>query len=389
MQKKILFLIGNLESGGVSKSMISLLNTIDRQKYDVSLWMGSPIGGFYELLPKDIILLSDDRITFLSRGKDGLLSLLKQGHFLLFIGSLFRLLLSSINKSYAGWLLAKLMPVIEDIEYDLIVDYNGQHQLYYMVDKLRGKKKISFFHSDYAKWPYYYQMDRYYYPKIDFIYTISDVCAQSLKIFFPDLVHKIRLMENITSPQLIQQMSNESISDVKIGGDTKFLLSLGHVCKRKGSDLAIQAASILKNKGIDFKWFFLGKELEDFSSLVDRLNLSDCIVFLGIRINPYPYLKRADLYIHPSQFEGKSIALDEAKILCKPIVVTNFSTVGDQFENRVNASICDMTPESLSNAIIELLENASLRRKYQEYLSSHLIDNSNEVNKLYQIIENQ
>ena len=48
-----------------------------------------------------------------------------------------------------------------------------------------------------------------------------------------------------------------------------------------------------------------------------------------------------------------------------------------------------MTPESLSNAIIELLENASLRRKYQEYLSSHLIDNSNEVNKLYQIIENQ
>lgn len=100
-------------------------------------------------------------------------------------------------------------------------------------------------------------------------------------------------------------------------------------------------------------------------------------------------MKRADLYIHPSQFEGKSIALDEAKILCKPIVVTNFSTVGDQFENRVNASICDMTPESLSNAIIELLENASLRRKYQEYLSSHLIDNSNEVNKLYQIIENQ
>ena len=89
MQKKILFLIGNLESGGVSKSMISLLNTIDRQKYDVSLWMGSPIGVFYELLPKDIILLSDDRITFLSRGKDGLLSLLKQGHFLLFIGIYF------------------------------------------------------------------------------------------------------------------------------------------------------------------------------------------------------------------------------------------------------------------------------------------------------------
>ena len=74
-----------------------------------------------------------------------------------------------------------------------------------MVDKLKGKKKISFFHSDYAKWSYYYQMDRYYYSKVDFIYTISDACVQSLKSFFPNQVHKIQLMENITSPQLIQR----------------------------------------------------------------------------------------------------------------------------------------------------------------------------------------
>lgn len=44
MKKRILFLISNLETGGVSKSMVSLLNTIDRQKYDVSLWIASSHG---------------------------------------------------------------------------------------------------------------------------------------------------------------------------------------------------------------------------------------------------------------------------------------------------------------------------------------------------------
>ena len=133
----------------------------------------------------------------------------------------------------------------------------------------------------------------------------------------------------------------------------------------------------------------MGKEIENFKDLINQLDLTENIIYLGMHSNPYPYLKRADIYIHPSQLEGKSIALDEAKILCKPIVVTNFSTVKDQFEDRVNASICDMNPNSLSDAIIELLEDEYLKNKYKKYLCSHLIDNSNEINKIYQIIEDK
>lgn len=383
-RKKILFLIGSLDSGGVSKSMVSLLNTIDRQKYEVSLWVGSPSGIFYDLLPQDIRLLSDERISLLLKGTSGLLSLLKQGYFFLFLGNLFRLFLACFNKGYAGWILSKLMPVIVNIEYDMIVDYNGQHQLYYMVDKLKGKKKVTFFHSDYSKWPYYYQVDKKYYSRVSYIYSISDVCVDSLKKYFPSQINKIGLIENISSPILINKLSELPIDDFE--GNIK-LLTLGHICKSKGLDLAIKSAAILKRKGLCFKWFFLGKEIENFHDLIEKLDLTNEIIYLGMRTNPYPYLKLADLYIHPSRFEGKSIALDEAKILCKPIVVTNFSTVRDQFENRVNASICEMTPESLSDAIIELLVNEKLRIKYQTYLSDHLVDNSNEIDKLYKIIE--
>lgn len=386
MRKKILFLIGNLESGGVSKSMVSLLNVIDRNKYEISLWVGNPSGIFYDLLPNDIVLLSDKRISFLLEGMQGLLPLLKRGNFFLFLGSLLRIVLSRIDKGYAGWLLSQLMPVIIDVEYDMIVDYNGQHQLYYMVDKLRGKKKVSFFHSDYSKWPYYYKLDRKYYPRVNHIFTVSEICVQSLKSYFPSQSEKIGLMENITSPLLIDKLSEECVSD--FSGDWIKILSLGHICAAKGSDLAIKAAALLKKKGMNFKWYFVGKEVDDFHNLIEQCGVKDNIVYLGLRANPYPYLRQADIYVHPSRFEGKSIALDEARILCKPIVVTNFSTVKDQFENRVNASICEMTPESLCYSIVELSTNNKLRESYKLFLSEHVTDNSDEVEKLYQIVEN-
>ena len=106
----------------------------------------------------------------------------------------------------------------------------------------------------------------------------------------------------------------------------------------------------------------------------------------GIQSNPYPYMNIADIYVQPSRFEGKSISLDEAKILCKPIIVTNFSTVHDQFENKINASICKMDGKAIGDAIIELINNTKLRQSYIDNLSSNIMDNSTEVEKLYRFL---
>ena len=383
MKKKILFLIGNLDSGGVSKSLVNLLNAIDRKKYDISLWVGSPTGIFYNLLPTDITLISNFKSQFLLQGLKGLIPLLKKGYIFLFMGSIVRMILSCFNKGYAGFFLSRLLPPVEEY-YDVIIDYNGQHQLYFMVDKLQGKKKITFFHNDYSKWLYYYTFDKKYFSKVDCIFTVSEKCVSVLKEYFPKMRCKIKLMYNISSPVLINQMSRVEIVDFK--GEIK-LLSIGHVCKNKGTDIAIESAALLRQKGIDFKWYFLGNVKEDFSDMVFRLGLTDNIIFLGMRMNPYPYLKQCTLYIHPSRFEGKSVALDEAKILCKPIVVTNFSTVYDQFKNGMNASICEMTHESLADTIENLLKDKELQKKYSNYLSEHIIDNSNEIDKLCEIIE--
>lgn len=379
-------MIGTLQSGGVSKSIVNLLNAMDRTTYDVHLLLLDRAGDILSpYLPSDVTVHVNREIENLHRGFRGVRALLLTGHIWLALGSLLRMLMSKISRAWAGRWLAYLMPRFTDLTFDLIVDYGGQQQLYYMVDKLDGKKKITFFHNDYSKWPYYYAADKLYYPKVDQILSISQTCVDVLKAYFPECKDKISVMQNISSPVLITKQANETV-DLPIA--PLLLVSLGHIMRRKGTDFSIDAVKILQKKGVEFKWMLVGKVVEkDLIRRIEQEGLADRFVVLGIRSNPYPYIKAADIYVHPARFEGKSIALDEAKILCKPIVVTNFSTVNDQFEDRVNASICEMNGDALADAIIELAANKELRQSYVAYLNANIVDNSSEVEKLYTFID--
>lgn len=388
MKKKILFIISNMQTGGVSKSMVSLMNVIDRRRYDVSLMIVSPTGAFMELLPDDLRILSNPKWSALTGRLDGLLYLVKSGSLFLAIGHCIRLVVSALgHKALAARMIAAMMPPLDE-EFDTVVDFNGQQQLYYMIDKLKSRKKITFFHNDYKKWPYYFSADKRYYPKVDYIFSVSEQCVNSLKEIFPKVSQKIFLMENISSMSVIAQMAEATINQNEILTDKPSIITIGHVCDRKGSHWAIEAASILKRRGVIFRWYFLGANDDPrFSQLSKELDVDDFVKFIGIKVNPYPFIKNATIVAHTAQFEGRSIALDEAKLLCKPIVVTNFSTVNDQFTDRHNGSICRMNPASIADAVEELLTDASLRQRYVSNLLAERHDNSSEIEKLYRIFD--
>lgn len=392
--KKVLFIVGTLQSGGVSKSMVSLLNVWDRDKYDTSLLLCCKEGDvFSKYLPEKVKVIYNPIIEHVMGGFSSVKWLFLHGHILLSIGVLLRLLLSRISKSLSGELIAKMMPTVSDEYYDLVVDYGGQQLLYYMVNKLKAARKVTFFHNDYSKWPYYYNADKKYYPKVDNIFSISKTCTDALKKYFPDCADKVSIMENISSPSMIQAQAEDYSNDLRVmfqeykNDGNNILCTVAHFCRRKGSDFAIEAAEILKKQHVKFKWLFVGKVLEeDLCYLIKEKGLEENMIFVGVQSNPYPYMYLSDIYVQPSRYEGKSISLDEAKILCKPIVVTNFSTVGDQFENGKNGTICEMKGKAVANAIIELINNPSLQASYRMYLESHIADNSNEVNKLYKYL---
>ena len=377
--KRVLFIIGALDSGGVAKSIVNLLNAIDRKEREVHLLMMHDVNGpFQKYLPEDVQVHRIAETGWLLEGWSGISQLIRHGHLLLALGSLLRMLLSRIDKPAAGWLLSRLFPGFPG-EWDVIVDYNGQQQLYYMVDKLKGKKKISFFHSDYHKWPYYERMDRKYFPKVDAICTISEQCVQSLKEVFPEVADKVKLVPNVSLPEMIYKLVKEPVEMPPLHGVV--FATVGHVSYNKGIDLIIGASKILKQKGVDFSWILVGSTdgAEKYIEEIKHSELKENIYLVGVQSNPYAFMQRADIIVHPSRFEGKSITLDEAKILCKPVVVTNFSTVYDQFEDGMNACICKMESLDVVENLLRIISNTQFQQKLVDNLKKEIYARSSNV----------
>ena len=387
MRKKILFIIGILDTGGVSKSMLSLLNVIDKEKYEVSLLMMNTSGAFSDQIPAGVRVFSDSRLTALTSGFSGVKDLISFRkdigfHPVLAFLSLIRFVFSFIDKSLAGVFLAHISPTITDQSFDLIVDYNGQQDLYYMVDKLKGKQKITFFHSDYRKWRYYEKADRKYFGKVDGIYTISEECVSALKEVFPEYTDKFHLMENISSPSLINKLADELIEPALTKQHDFIIVSLGYVSIGKGSELAVQVAKKLKEVGISFEWWFIGGVTNDwdYQGFVKENGLEDNVKFLGVKANPYPYLKKADCLLMSSQFEGYPVVFVESMILNKPIVTTLVSDANKDIKDKFGI----VTENSLDGVYIGMKkfldEGFEIKEKFNpEKFNKDIIDELKKV----------
>lgn len=386
MKKRILLINGCLDSGGVAKSFVTLLNVIDKVNYDIHILILSSVRGpFASYLPSDITIHYDERIEGLVDGIAGLKNLLRKAHFYLALLSIVRMLLSKINKSAAGVFLARLMPRLDLGEFDVAVDYGGQHLLYYMVNKVESKRKVSYFHADYLSWNYYYSADKKYLKKVDQVVVITEICKRSILQFFPFLEGKISIIENIVLPSILESQSKLPFPEQDFFLNHFVLVTVGHVSDKKGFDLALGAAGILKQRGIDFQWVFIGSYEKVHIKFVKNKRLENCVHFYGIKENPYPYMKYAQIVIHPSRYESQAIVVSEAKILCRPIIVTRFSTVPDILLEGINASVCEMNAQSLADSIETLIAHPEIRKQYQNYLEKHIVDNSSEINKFYNL----
>ena len=119
----------------------------------------------------------------------------------------------------------------------------------------------------------------------------------------------------------------------------------------------------------------------------EALGLNDTVFFLGEKANPYPYVRACTVYVQPSRFEGKSIAVDEAMALAKPILLTDFSTATDQIDSGKTGLIVPLSPDGIAQGLQQLLDNASLRDAYSKSLAALDLSNEGEISKLYDLIE--
>lgn len=395
MKKDILFIIPSLCAGGGEKSLINLLEQIDYKRYNVDLFVLNKEGLFLDFVPREVNIIENSIdleifklplhksiIKFLSKGK----LQLAINRIMFFIKNKEKISISK-REQYAWKYIREAIGSL-DKNYDVAIGYLEKTSNYICVDCVQADKKIGWIHTDYNKLEVDKGFDERYLSKLDYIVTVSEECGEVLKKEFNNIEKRVKVIKNIVSPITIKKMSLENI-DIPRNDKEKILVSVGRLSHEKGFDIAVKACKILKDSGMKIKWILVGEGTERslLEKLINENNLKDEFLLIGASSNPYKYLSKADIYVQPSRFEGKSIAMDEAKVLNKPIVATNFSTVKDQITDKVDGIITDMNEVDLAAGITKLINDSILRISIESNLKKLILGTESEIYKLYQLID--
>ena len=392
MKKKILIASYDLEIGGVERSLISMLNNFDYERYDVELLLYNHSGEFMPLILKDVKLLPEN--TKYKSIRLGIGTLIKAGEYNL----AFQRLRAkygyeyrkdkSLDDTYQMQLMWKYcnpyFPKVEE-EYDVAISYLWPHN--FVAEKVRAKKKIAWIHTDYSVIKPNRIMDLKDWSKFDSIVGVSEKCVETFLKLYPSLKEKCIVVENITSPEFIRKMSEEQVSE-EFEKDKFNLLTVARFSHAKGIDQGVEAIKLLRDRGIDnIKWYIVGYGGDEnkIRELITRYSLEDMIEILGKKDNPYPYMKMCDLYMQPSRYEGKAVTVVEAQILAKPVLITNYPTAHSQVVNEVDGEICELSIDGIANGVEKFYRDRELLERYRSNCESRNYENKEEIKKLYEL----
>lgn len=388
-KKKILFVQESLRLAGSEKSLVTLLKKLDANKYEIDLQLVSYGGVLEKDLPSYVNLLPE--LTFKQETKKGLLQ------HLLSIRSYkdFKLWKARLSYSFKirkekythpemaciFWKTIGKQIKPTEKKYDVAIGFAQGFPTFYVADKVQADKKFCWVNANLTKKGDYLDYLHLYYEVYNYVVCITDKTRFVMEEYFPSLKNLL-VLENIIDYQDILQAANAK--EVPFKKNTTNILTVGRLNDNsKGIDIAIEAAKVLKEKGKNFHWYFLGEgpfrsQMEDF---IEKNDLHDFVTLLGTDANPYPYFKATDIYVQPSRNEGFGRTVAEARLLNIPPVCTNFDSVYQQIQNEHNGLITDLNGAAVAEGIIRLMEDKELYNKIKENLKKEEKENLESVKK--------
>ncbi|PAV31542.1 glycosyl transferase [Virgibacillus profundi] len=390
-KKKLLFVIDSLACAGAEKSLVTLLNLIDFDSYDVDLQLFLYGGELETLVPKEVKILPPLKYTnFASKPFWKTVFIYPPRYVsarISYSSKLRRGKPNNITKARLFWESTGSVIPSNKERYDVAIAYAQGVPTFYVSEKVSAAKKYAWVNVSYYLEGIERTFQMKHYNNMDKIITVSE---KTKEIFSQNQLpseYKMEVIYDINNPELINKMAESGN-----GYDDNFngirILTIGRIARQKGYDIALEACAKLKKNGISFRWYVLGKgPLEkEIREQIQALGLEKEMILLGVKSNPYPYIKEADLYVQTSRFEGYGIALAEARMLNTPIVTTRFDAVYSQMVDGQNGIVVDMQPEAVAEGIQRLLNQHELKEQIIACQKQEKKGNIEEIQKFYDLV---
>lgn len=340
MIKTIMFFLYSLAGGGAERTVVNILNNLNRQKFKPILVLVTRKNTAYiDLLPDDIEVISLNtrklrysllklRKCIIDKNPDLLFSTLNPNNIIL---------------ALANVLSFKMIPHV-------MREANNRTE---SGNVTKMNKLITFFTYNYLS-------------KIIVALSVGvkDDLAENFKI----KNNKIEVIYNPIEVANIKKNCNELVNDMQIDRNKKTIIAVGRLVEQKDFGTLITAFSEVC-KTIKSKLIILGKgplekELKD---LANQLDIGNKVEFLGFKKNPYKYMKQADIFVLSSRWEGFGHVIVEAMACGTPVIATDCKSgpkeiIGD---DEYGMLVPIQNSEALAKAIIYLLNNENKREGYR------------------------
>ena len=381
--------------GGAMTSLVNFLNALDTEHYDVDVMFYERGEGRYGIKPE---------IHFLPQGK---------AHNSRSLGAVLRRLCSPRydlaalqglyyekvrhNRKAAVQIRSKQgcrysTPV--EKSYDVAIAYEFDWCLYYVMNRVKAKKKILWHHLDYRASGLIYREDKRAFDKADALVFVSKDCRAAFVSDHPEHRAKSWFIPNLLSSEYVRsrgEMEKVTLPFTYPEQCVKFLTVARINFKHKGLDRMVRVFARLKEEGLESraKWVIIGKgrDAERLKDMITQYGLEDTIFPLGVRENPIPYMKLCDVLLLPSRYEGKPMTVTEGFIMGLVPLVTRYTSAGEQIQNGVDGIIVENEEEALYQGMKTVIESPGLLDSLRTYIRDHDYGNQWEIEKFDKLVE--
>lgn len=388
-KQKIVFVCHNLDTGGIQKALVNLLNEI-KDIYDVTLFLYSYSGSYVQYLPEQVKVIKGNsllKLLGISQKETK-----KFGLLLYIIRAILVLWTKVFNNNLPFRLIIASYKKLRD--YDVAISYlqspndkfffGGCNE--FVLTKVDAKKKITFIHSDYLNYGGNTRSNKKNYFKFDKIVTVSEGCKKNFIEAIPELSYKTYCVRNCNDYLDINQRA--SLSPFLYDENQFNIVTVARLSEEKGITRTINIIKYLINKGYQIKWNIIGdgmrrKEIEE---IISMNGLHENIILYGNQQNPYKYMVNADLFLLPSYHEAAPMVFDEAKSLGIPILTTNTISAYEMVEQCKAGWVCENSIEGITEKLEYILKNKDELLAIKQELKGRKFDNKIGLIQFYNLI---